>query len=1121
MNDTTFVQLVWQQFWQCTLLVLVVYLICKSIRFRRAHLTFLLWFLVLLKFMTPPLWSSSSGLFCWVQESLTSTAEENPSQQEQHSLTLTESIRLLIGDDLNQLPDVETNSPQTKITVHDGAVFEDQNRSSETASVLPETVLKKTEPRSLRYTFLEVALPVWAFVALLIMTVMGIRYGRCWLILRRAGEQHLPELDQLLERLCPELHLKRRVRLMITNSRLGPAVIGLFRPTIILPTAITDARSLQELEPILAHELIHIRRGDLWIGLLQLLASVVWWFHPLVWFTGRRLKLEIEQCCDEEVLAGLNCDPRLYAKCLLEVLELKQTLNTVPVVPGVRPVEITSKRLERIMKLGHGCQKRTPWWYWMIFVMLAAVVLPGAAFVVTAADPPESVLAIDKTESTVLSQQTETGPIQSLPFYDELKHVVNLNKRFRDMYSTDLSYLSPEIDMHDWVSRTTRIRAYPIKKLLEQARKAVGSVRAEQVLEKKINVRLREIREIWTANQKPNYNTGAPFCFEAVQVPLKDERKQYGMIVYGGNCIRNDQLIVWAKDDQYHRQVEQALAELTQEEFTPLELKMKFIAIPRGLLKGISSKRKSIKVFQVKQISTVAEGAKQGELVSVGPETISRPSLICEVLDEKRFREVQESITIMAYTQSLSAPRIRFMEGQSVQFETKNRSVSETKTMGAGEHHSGVNYSVGLATDVTYSEHKGINKQGMLNYRITFSENAGLTKQKVTDQQTGQEQELGVPLVVERHFKDASLMKPGQVLLVGGLELKQDTEEPKVLLVMFQLDQVKPVETSQVLFGGGVNSDAGVTGTIQLDDAKAKEKLVTITYPVADLVVPVPRKLSIPAKMSGPVPQPRFEPLIELIKQNITPEAWADSKQSGSTIMPYPNMLSLIVRQTREGHEQLSELLMKLRAVQDKMLQLNMQVIVVDDMQAWLKEWDLSQSHEDRKLLMQLQAQIPDHSIVLNSKQVALLKQMSEQEKRVNRLQQTKLTLFNGQSAELNLFGEHPPHEKPQYRYRVQVRPELLQDQNVRLSFAINAKDALDALSQFNAAIIPKGKSVLIDITEHITDKESTFLLQQWVRQTQLKYPKKPKRCFLLVTPAVLQVSDAAEQQSIFPRPAR
>jgi len=983
--DTTFVQLVWQQFWQCSLLVLAVYLICKSFRFRRSHLTFILWLIVLLKFMTPPIWSSSSGFFCWVQKSFTVTAAEDPTHQETRGLTLTESTRQLIGDDVKKLPDVEPNSSRMKITIHDGSAFENRNQTAETATLLPETVtalpettISESERSARRFTFLELGLVVWSLVAVLIMGVMGLRYWRCWRIMRGAGEQHQPELEQLLARLCVELRVRRSVRLLITQSRMGPAVIGLFRPTIILPEVITQSRSLEELEPILAHELIHIRRGDLWIGLLQLLASVVWWFHPLVWFTGRRLKFEIEQCCDEEVLAELNCDPRVYATCLLEVLELKQTLNTVPVVPGVRPVEITSKRLERIMKLGQGCQKRTPWWCWMIFVMLAAVVLPGAAFVVTAADPPPKELLPSQTEEAVTSQKTKTGPIQSLPFYDELKQVANSNQRFRNMYSTDLSYLAPEIDMRDWISRTGRTRAYAIPELVTKAREAVGIMQSEKFLKQKIQARVRELYVPQENRFATNQIPGVPLFGKAKPIPFKDERKLYRIVSVSGMQISGDQLIVWSRDPKHHEHVEQALAELNAEEITLLELKAKFFSVPRSMLEKISAQRKTMKVFQLKQVPTVAEGAKSGSFVLLGAETVSRPSMICEVVDEKRMHEIQKMVHASARSQKLLSPQIRFLDGQSVQIETKKRSVIETKFADAKQHYSVANYDVGFEIEVKYSESNGIKQRGMLDYQIKYSQIEGLKKQKVFDRESSQEQVVELPIINEKHFKDASLLKPGQVLLVGGLDLHPRSDKQEVLLVMLQVKKVKPLEENQVqqMHGVGVNSDAGVTGQIQLDESNFKERMVVCTYPVADLVIPVPPKFITPGGKPGPVPpvpQPRFEPLVDLIKQNVTPEHWSESQKTGYSIRAFAQTLSLVIRTTQETHDQIANLLDKIRAVQNRMLRVNVRFISPGNLHHWIEHWDTSHSEEAKALVARMKTAKLREGIIVNRSQASTM----------------------------------------------------------------------------------------------------------------------------------------------------
>ena len=55
-------------------------------------------------------------------------------------------------------------------------------------------------------------------------------------------------------------------------------------------------------------------------GIMQSLAQMLWWFHPLVWLANRQANRAVERCCDEEVVAGLQCAPADYARCLLDVL---------------------------------------------------------------------------------------------------------------------------------------------------------------------------------------------------------------------------------------------------------------------------------------------------------------------------------------------------------------------------------------------------------------------------------------------------------------------------------------------------------------------------------------------------------------------------------------------------------------------------------------------------------------------------------------------------------------------------------------------------------------------------------------------------------------------------------
>jgi beta-lactamase regulating signal transducer with metallopeptidase domain len=124
--------------------------------------------------------------------------------------------------------------------------------------------------------------------------------------------------------------------LAVTSSPIGPATFGLVRASVIIPASVIAGKGPDQLRPIVAHELVHVRRGDVLFGLLQTLAQVVWWFHPLVWWANRRASRAIEGCCDEEVIAALGCKPAAYARSLLDVLQLRTSVLSLFVVPGIR-----------------------------------------------------------------------------------------------------------------------------------------------------------------------------------------------------------------------------------------------------------------------------------------------------------------------------------------------------------------------------------------------------------------------------------------------------------------------------------------------------------------------------------------------------------------------------------------------------------------------------------------------------------------------------------------------------------------------------------------------------------------------------------------------------------------
>jgi WD40 repeat protein len=151
-----------------------------------------------------------------------------------------------------------------------------------------------------------------------------------WSAVRRICRDATPlDRDQfagLIEGVEKRFGLRRPLRIVVSDRLGTAAALGGLRQQIILPTSYVAQLSPEELEPVLIHETAHLVRQDAWIALLQRLAAVVYWPHPLVHVLNRQLSRAREECCDNYVLQQL--DPRRYAQLLLRLAEWPASWKT-------------------------------------------------------------------------------------------------------------------------------------------------------------------------------------------------------------------------------------------------------------------------------------------------------------------------------------------------------------------------------------------------------------------------------------------------------------------------------------------------------------------------------------------------------------------------------------------------------------------------------------------------------------------------------------------------------------------------------------------------------------------------------------------------------------------------
>jgi len=114
-----------------------------------------------------------------------------------------------------------------------------------------------------------------------------------------------------------------KIPIAVSMNAHTPMLIGVIKPIIILPNMyFTD----EEIAMILAHEMVHYRRKDLFVKLLMLISNAVHWFNPVVYVLNRQLNLMCELSCDEKIVSNMDTQSRrFYGETILQVLQHSTT----------------------------------------------------------------------------------------------------------------------------------------------------------------------------------------------------------------------------------------------------------------------------------------------------------------------------------------------------------------------------------------------------------------------------------------------------------------------------------------------------------------------------------------------------------------------------------------------------------------------------------------------------------------------------------------------------------------------------------------------------------------------------------------------------------------------------
>ncbi|MHA2854163.1 M56 family metallopeptidase [Paenibacillus lautus] len=218
--------------------------------------------------------------------------------------------------------------------------------------------------------------------------------------------------------------VKSSVGLAYSSIIRSPVLVGLWKPTIYLPIENTV-----NMDMVIRHELIHLKRKDLWVKAFTLGASALHWFNPLMHILRKDLHVWSELSCDEEVVKEMSyAERKRYGETILSVMAGSRNLP----VQFIASLSGDGKQLKRrlMMMLNVKKQKKKTMYLTLTGVFLVAVISTSAAAWASSNTPK----VIENEAGHAEAQPTEAAP-RAVPsevvIENKGSHVVDYPKEAR------------------------------------------------------------------------------------------------------------------------------------------------------------------------------------------------------------------------------------------------------------------------------------------------------------------------------------------------------------------------------------------------------------------------------------------------------------------------------------------------------------------------------------------------------------------------------------------------------------------------------------------------------------------------------------------------------------------
>jgi hypothetical protein len=178
----------------------------------------------------------------------------------------------------------------------------------------------------------------------------------------------------------------------VSEEASGPVMMGWLAPVVLLPPAFLDLDEEAQCG-IACHELLHVRRGDWMITLIEELAGSLLWFNPGAWLLLSEARLAREQLVDAESVR-LTASREPYIDALMSMARAHTWSDLVPAPSFLRRSHLT-QRMQSLLSDTPASSARVIASYGSILLLLGCSAWAScAAFPMLSHPPAEIVRAV-------------------------------------------------------------------------------------------------------------------------------------------------------------------------------------------------------------------------------------------------------------------------------------------------------------------------------------------------------------------------------------------------------------------------------------------------------------------------------------------------------------------------------------------------------------------------------------------------------------------------------------------------------------------------------------------------------------------------------------------------------